>query len=58
MWEIVETDKKGCERVLKKVATKPVAERAARLRKSILADRGKLADFEVTIRRIGKEEKA
>ncbi|MBR6861208.1 MAG: hypothetical protein IKM73_07805 [Acidaminococcaceae bacterium] len=56
MWEIVETDKKGRERVLKKVATKPVAERAARLRKSILADRGRLDDFDVKIRKAEKEE--
>ena len=58
MREIVETDKKGCERVLKKVATKPVAERAARLRKSILADRGRLDDFDVKIRKAEKEKNA
>ena len=55
MWEIVETDKYGRERVVKTVATKPTAERAAMLRRNALAMRGKLEQFEITIRKVGKE---
>lgn len=56
IWEIVEKDKNGNERVIKRVNSKPVAERAVHMRRDVLSMRGRLDEVEVSIRKAAAKE--